>query len=131
MANKTKPGNRSHRISYRTNVVLPAVPDTVTLSVFNTQFYYTRNTSSVSMAFQHLSTSLQTSSHSETATGPEVLSVSLNATTAQDNGMLSLALAFISVRSAKCPAKNHNLLVMLSAFKELSNTRPGQFGVKD
>lgn len=60
-----------------------------------------------------------------------MLSVSLTATTAQDTGMLSLALALSSVRSAKRPAQKQNLLVMLSAFKELSNTRPGEFGVKD
>lgn len=57
--------------------------------------------------------------------------VSFPATTAQDTGMLSLALAFISMRSAKCPAKRQNLLVMLFAFKELGNTRTGKFGVKD
>lgn len=51
-----------------------------------------------------------------------MLPVSLTATTAQDTGMLSLALAFISVRSAKYPVKKQNLLVMVSAFKELRNS---------
>lgn len=41
---KTKPGNRSHRTSYRTNAALPAVPDAVTLlSVFNTILLHTQH----------------------------------------------------------------------------------------
>lgn len=125
---RTKAGKRSQRTFHGANVALSAVPDTVTLSVFNTQSYYTPNTSSVSMAFQHLSTSLQTSNHSETATGPEVLLVSLTGNTAQDTGTLSLPLALTSVRSAKCPAKKQNLLVMLPALRDSVTPSLGSLG---
>lgn len=97
----------------------------------STQFHHTPNISSVSMALQYLSISVKPSSHSEAATGPEVLWTSMIATTTwQNTGSLSLPFALISVRTVKRPAKKQNLLVILFATKEPDNTRSEEFGVE-
>lgn len=57
-----------------------------------------------------------------------MLSVSLTASIAQEPGTLSLALALISVRSAKHPAKKQNLLEMLSALRDSVTPGLGSLG---